>query len=225
MRRFSASLGSVSALCALLALASACSTAPKREIIDLKVAPSTDLAEGRAVVIGEVRDRREFLASEPLGDGASPQQLVAGGADDPAIVARAVAQIRDARKRPRIDVLLPEGGSVSELVRAALANGFRLAGFRVLAADDPNAASATPISAEIERFWSWNSGSWTFTFHFEADVLVRGAVAPFDPERKVQGRATLHSAVAATPASFLNTATKGLEDFANQVADALSSAR
>jgi hypothetical protein len=209
----------------LVTLAAACSTAPKREILDLELSASAAPPEGPAILVTEIVDSREFLVSDPIGGGASPHQLAAGGAEDPAITARAIAQIRDARGRPRIDLLLPEGRSVADLTRQALANGFRSAGFRVLAPNDPEAATATPIRAEILRFWSWNTGSWTFTFHFEADIVLRGALAPFEPERKVEGRTTLHSAVGATPGAFSNTTTKGLEDFAAKLADAIAPAR
>ena len=209
-------------LLSLAVLTSACAMAPKREIVDVAVRPETSLPQGPAVVIAEVRDSRTFVASDPKAKDAAPQQLVTGGSEDPLITARAIAQIRDASARPFVDVLLPEGRTAMDLVRDALANGFRLAGIRVLAPDDPDAATAVPISAEIVRFWSWNTGSWTFTFHFEADVKVRGAFAPFDPERLVEGRTTLHSAVAAGPGSFLNTTTKGLENFTSQVADAIA---
>jgi hypothetical protein len=212
-------------LLALAWVASACSTAPRREVVDVAIAQRENLAQGPAVLIVEVKDSRKFVESASVPLDPAPQQLVAGGSEDPAITARAFGHLRDASKKPRIDVLLPEGRTVMDLTREALANGFRLAGLRVLAPGDPGAGEAIPISAEILRFWSWNTGSWTFTFHFEADVIVRGALPPFDPERRVEGRTTLHSAVGAGSGSYVNTTTKGLADFADKLADARSQAK
>ena len=81
----------------------------------------------------------------------------------------------------------------------------------MLPPDDAEAADAPRVDAEIQRFWAWNYGSWTFTF--EAAVALKGDPGPFAEGHVVGGTIDLRSAVAARPQSFVNVTTKGLDDF------------
>jgi hypothetical protein len=119
--------------------------------------------------------------------------------------------------RAVVDYLLPEGQSAASLTRDSLAQAFRGAEFVVLEPNDPGFATSIPVNAEILRFWSWMSGSWTFTFEFEAVVLITADIPPFEPGEEVRGYARLHSAVSASERSFRNTTNKGLDDFVAKV--------
>lgn len=192
--------------------------APIRVDLEIPTNPSTQ----RRVHIAEVVDQRQFTVS---GEDPVPHQLATDGLEDPAITARCIAQLRTASGRPMRDFLLPKGKSASSLTREALTRAFRESGFVVVEPGDTGFAGSTPVAAEIIRFWSWNTGSWTFTFHFESVVLITAAVAPFEQGRQVRGEVRLHSAVAASERSFRNTTTKGLNDFIENVRRELTSPR
>lgn len=210
---------------AVAAMGAGCSSAPRRYALDISIPQQSNLAQGRTVVIAEVRDSRRFADNESVAKDAASQQLAAGDADDPSVTARALGQARHPTGMLAAEYLLPAGRTVADLTRDALANGFRLAGIRVLASNDPVAPEAIPIDAEVVRFWFWNTGSWVFTIHFEADVLVRGALRPFDLERIVEGRATLQDPFAVGSSQFTNVMAKGLENLTEQVARSISAAR
>jgi hypothetical protein len=214
----------LSCLLAIVWAVSACVSAKQYEL-DIELEPIAPPRSGRTVVLAEVRDARAFIDSEQAGDDAASDQLATGGVGDPAITQRAFGQMRSAGLDPLYDLLLPPGRTVSELTREALEAGFHRAGVRVLAPGDPGAEGAAHVDAEIVRFWVWNHGSWTFTLTFDAEVALQGARAPFPfPEgRVVTGAVDLRSAVAARPQSFVNTTTKGLDDFIADLEAALRS--
>jgi hypothetical protein len=142
--------------------------------------------------------------------------LVTEGVEDPAIRARSIAQLWGGN-RAVVDFLLPEGQSAALLIRNSLAQAFRGAGFIVLESNDPRFAASIPVSAEILRFWSWMTGTWTFTFQFETVVMITADIPPFEPGEEVRGYAKLRSAVSASERSFRNTTNKGLDDFVAKV--------
>jgi len=87
-----------------------------------------------------------------------------------------------------------------------------MAGFVVVEAGE-DVPGAIPVNAEILRFWSWNTGYWTFAFHFVTDVSIQAGVPSFEKARTVSGSMLLRSAVMAGEHSFINTTTKGLDNF------------
>ncbi len=177
---------------------------------------------GPSVHIAPVEDRRTFEVS---GSDPVPHQMATQGVEDPATRARAIAQIRTAGARPYADLLLPEGQSAASLTRDALAQAFRDAKFAVLKPNDPGFASSIPVNAAVLRFWSWNTGSWTFTFQFETVVLITADIPPFEPGEEVRGYVRLHSAMGASERSFRNTTNKGLDEFVANVSARLEAGK
>ncbi len=193
---------------------------PLRRVVDVPLPSIAQPGSGPIVAIVEVVDHRSFVHESP---DPADSQLITGGEDDRALTARSFGQFTTAGGRRFCDFLLPEGRSVEGLVRASLASGLRLAGFRVVEPGE-EVPEAIPVSAEIRRLWTWNTGTWTFAFHFASEVAIRAAITPFETTSAVQGSALLHSAVAGSDHAYANTATKGLEDFVENLRRALRQA-
>lgn len=182
--------------------------APSKNVIDVRFAPAAEPENAEVKVsINEVVDRRSF---SPVSEDRTVPQLVTEGLDDPAITARSVGLFWTAGGDAFWDLLLPEDRPVTSLVTETLENAFRDAGFTVV---EPGANGAIPVTAEILRFWTWNTGSWTFQFHFATEIRIRGQVPPFETGETVNGNVMLRSAIGGSGKSYINTITKGLENF------------
>mgnify|MGYP000898460809 FL=1 len=184
---------------------------PSKVVIDVRLQPvATPSNPDIRVAIGEVVDLREFSSTV---ESRSLHQMVTEGYADPQVTGRALGLFWTAGGTPIWDFMLPEGRSVTMLVEEALKNAFREVGMEVV---EPTEAGAIPIRAEIIRFWTWNTGSWTFQFHFETDVRIQGQLPPFESGEVISGRMRLKSAMAGGPRAYTNTVTKGLGDFIEQ---------
>jgi hypothetical protein len=170
------------------------------------------------VVITEVVDARTFGPTNP--DRSQPQ-LITGGEHDPSVTARSLGQFTTAGGAPFWDFLLPANRTVADLVREALESAFHEAGIAVVHSPEDG---AIPITAEIIHFWSWNTGSWTFKFHFLADVNIMGQLSPFEAGETVQGTVMLQSAVAGSARGYVNTNTKGIQNFVENVRERIRDA-
>ncbi len=118
---------------------------------------SAEVRTNAFATIVAVRDMREF-AADPR-DPSTPSLFDATQLGDAAITARAIARRRDPNGMARGDLLLPEGKTVADLVRAVAVKALRDEGYTVVDAASPDAAAALPLSLDIEQFWQWNGPS------------------------------------------------------------------
>ena len=175
------SLVRVLALPALLALAlSAC--AAGRSVI-VVTPPAGAATDGKAFAkIMEVRDLRKFEASP--SDAGTPSLGDASEINDKSITSRAVARKRGGFGLALGDVLLPEGQTVSGLVRGAAQKAFQEKGYTVVDETSPQYATALPLSIDIVEFWSWFSpGFFTVRIDFKSTLNITGdsVVGPSAP--------------------------------------------
>jgi hypothetical protein len=94
---------------------SACAS-PKKHALDIPISGTANPTNGPAVVIEPVVDARVFVESS---DDPAQHQLATNGVGDPSVTARAFAQQRNLFSNPMLDLELPEGRSVSQLVNDA----------------------------------------------------------------------------------------------------------
>lgn len=205
-----------------LLLAVGCA-APEKYVLPIAVPSVPTPAAGPAIVLTEVVDAREFIA--PSKSKRHLHQLATEGRGDREVEARSYAQMRRPDGSVVYDFVLPPGETVASVTRQALEAGFANAGYRVVAADSPEAQGAPRVRAEIDRFWSWNGGRDRTWFSFEAEVSLTGvtlATADDTSGDTVEASVSLDTILAARPQGFTNTTTKGIEQFANRLSGALN---
>lgn len=201
--------------CVLL-MASGCAT--NRGILDVRVPDAGDPDSGPAVMIVRVTDNRSF---ELAPDSPSVPSLKGGEVDDESITSRAIARKRNGFGKALGDILLPEGRTVEDLVREALAKSLRQAGYRVVGPTPGRGGKPIPIEADIQKFWCWvTPGFWAMRMEFEAEVLIKGDVPSFRTGETVRGYIKLHTQAART-ASWMNTVNKGIENFVTETTKCL----
>jgi len=192
----------------VLFLGSGCAT--NRGILDVRVPEHHNPASGPAVRIARVTDKRVFEKSPRV---ASIPSLKGGEIEDKTITLRAIARKRNGYGKAMGDILLPEGRTVEDLVREALAKSFRDAGYRVVEDASGLNEKTVPVEADIEQFWSWvTPGFWAMSMEFEAKVNIKGDVPPFGDGETVRAYVELHTQGAGTRA-WMNTLNKGIEAF------------
>lgn len=177
------SLARTLALPTFLALAlSACALG--RSVID--VAPpsaSASALDAKAFAkIVEVRDSRKFEASP--SDAGTPSLQSASEINDKNITSRAVARKRGGFGMALGDVVLPEGQTVSGLVRGAAQKALQEKGYAVVDEGSPRYAAALPLSIDIVDFWSWFSpGFASVKIDFKGTLNMSGdsIVGPDSP--------------------------------------------
>jgi hypothetical protein len=182
------------AAAAILLAVSLAACATNRGEIDLRVAATPNPPGGPAVKITEVVDRRKFEIKP--GEPNVPS-LMNGEINDAAITRRAIARKRNAYGAALGDILLPEGRSVAQLTEEALTKALREAGYRVVAAGDPDYDKARPLQADVEQFWGWfRPGFAQITLQYEARVRLRGNWP--STAQEVRGEAKIGRGMAAT---------------------------
>ncbi len=128
--------------------------------------------QGIAIRIDRVDDARRFEPSPKTPDIPS---LPGDDVRNAALTSRAIARKRNSFGLALGDVLLPEGQSVSQLVDGAICTGFRRAGYRVLKPGAPGYEQATPVTAQINEFWSWfQPGFSSVTIWNREDITLAG---------------------------------------------------
>lgn len=203
------------ALAAVLALAGCASS---RGVLDYKPRASTNLGEGPPVRIASVSDARAF---DRRPNDPSVPSLKNGEIADRSITSRAIARKRNSYGKALGDILLPEGQTVADIVRPAVARGLREGGYRVLAEGDAGFAEATPVDVEIRKLWMWMTpGFWAAHLEFECAVALMGALPPLAGGPEVRGYVRLPTQAANTRA-WTNTLNQGLEDFNVKLVDLL----
>ena len=198
------------ALLAAGLLGAGCAT--NRGILDVRVPAVQNPESARAVAIVRVTDCRVFEAAPRI---ASVPSLKGKEIGDQAITSRAIARKRNGYGQAIGDILLPAGRTVEDVVREALTKAFREAGYHVVeaTADPQGQGQAVPIEADVRQFWAWMTpGVWAVSLQFEAQVQIKGDLAPFQAGETVRGHVELHTQAAGTRA-WQNTINKGLEAF------------
>jgi hypothetical protein len=205
-----ASLHNTRTLLVAAAVAALSGCATSRGILDYSPPESTNLGNGPAVRIASVSDARVFAVDPP--DPSIPS-LKNDEIKDPAITSRAIARKRNGYGKAIGDILLPEGRTVSDLVRASVARGLREGGYRVLAEGDEGYAEAAPIDVEIRKFWMWiTPGFLAAHLEFKNAIALKGPIPPLTENPEVGGYVRLPSQAAGTGA-WSNTLKQGLENF------------
>ena len=174
--------------------------ATNRGILDVRISAPQNPPSGRAVALVRVTDVRKFEAAPRV---ASIPSLMGREIGDKAITARAIARKRNGYGQALGDILLPPGRTVEDLVREALVQAFREAGYRVIdgVTDSTDQGSVIPLEADIKQFWAWvTPGMWAISMEFEAQVQIKGDLPPFKDGETVRGYVELHTQAAGTRA-------------------------
>lgn len=170
--------------------------ATSRGVLDLKVPDLPNPASSQTVKIMDVADKRVF---EIKPKKPSIPSLQNDEINDPKITRRAIARKRNGFGAALGDILLPEGQTVEQLTRAALVNALRDSGYRVVAAGKPGYDAATPVSAEIQKFWSWMTpGFWEIKLRYNAKIQLNGDWPLNGENRVVEGDARYSGAIASS---------------------------
>lgn len=204
------------ALPALIAVSlSAC--AAGRSVVDVALPVSTAPVSGTHFVkIVAVNDVRHFEAAP--SDAGTPSLQNSADIDNKAITARAMARKRGGFGLALGDVVLPDGKTVGDLVRAAAQKALQDKGYTVVGASAPQYAAAQPLSIDIDQLWSWFSpGFASVTIEFKSKLQLTGdaVVGP--------GGVTVTSDVAeqefaVTDGIWGELFQNGIDDLSNQIA-------
>lgn len=199
---------------------SGCSFSPRQAKITLAPLPTAtaEASDKPTIFISGAKDDRVFsLNAVPPED----QSLETVEQLDPATTATAVAQVRGTNKKVIYDVFL-EDRTVADVVSESLEESFRRAGFKVVSkpteTPDPN---AIPVEIDIKRFWGYNTGFWTFEFFFDIEITLTAQVAELGSGKSFKDTTNLSSWVAASPNSYRNTISRGMEQFVEKIAQEL----
>jgi hypothetical protein len=188
--------------------------AVNRGVLDIRVPERQNPASGTTVAITRVTDKRVFEAASA---NPSTPSVMGGQIGNPAITARAIARKRNTYGQALGDILLPEGRTVEDLIRKAMTNAFRDAGYRVLESSTASSETCIPVEAEVEQFWSWvTPGFWAIALECETKVKITGNVPPFQNGSLVRGYVQMRSQAAGS-AQWQNTINKGIEAFAEEL--------
>jgi hypothetical protein len=140
---------------------------------------------------------------------------------NPDLVARTIGRTRNAYNMKMGDVVLPEGQTVTGLVRGAVATALREKGYAVV--DEPG-PGVLPISVDIEQFWAWfEPGLWTVKLEFDSHILIYGRGFLERTPMFVQGRASATEPVATTN-SWQQLVQQGLNDLVLNIKEEIAPA-
>ncbi len=144
-----------------------------RSVVDITPPQSTATDTKAYAKIVAVTDDRLFEAAPE--DAGTPSLGDAKEITDKAITARAVARKRGGYGQAFGDVVLPEGKTVAELVRAAAQKALQDKGYAVVEEGAPQYAAAAPLTIDIVDFWSWFApGFFTVNIEFKSTLKLSG---------------------------------------------------
>jgi hypothetical protein len=170
------------------------------------------------VYLREISDSREFTIK---ADDPATQSVETVDVLTDIETGSMIGQWRAANSNVLADLLLEDSARVTALVSSAVEEGFRRAGYKVVSADSAKSENAIAVDAQVLRFWTYQTGSWTFRFTFEIEVELTGEVANLESGRRIETSTFLRSAVAGRPQSFGNTIDLGMEKFMETLASEL----
>lgn len=207
-------------LMALLATLAGC--AMSRSEVDL-AGGSTPLpvtaqpAQGTAVKIVSVDDQRVFKV-----DPKTPHEPSLKDDDiaNKSVTSRAIGRKRSGFGAALGDVLLPEGDSVSARVGAALADGFRQAGYRVLTSGDAGYDQAVPVTAIIKQYWSWEEIGLALKLNCRAEIKLDSALPALTPSQTILSQAEQDEALI-VDSDWRKINNQGLQALSKKVAEML----
>lgn len=141
------------AVCAVMQV-TGCTLIPRTANLDVPVTKSGSVAAtGPAVKIVSVTDSRKFVWPHEAGDCETPSVDGEKMLKDTATKARAFSRYQRCEAgewAQHAMVMVPEGQTVADVVKKAVATGFEEAEYRVVSASDPN---ALPVKIDIKNFW------------------------------------------------------------------------
>ena len=206
--------------CAMLALTLA-GCALGRSEVDVAVPPAPAAATRQAVTIIEIRDLRPFA----INPGRPELPSLASEAEiaDSALKARTIGRTRNAYNMRLGDVVLPEGQTVSNLVRGAVSAALRAKGYAVV--DDAAAPGVLPLSVDIEQFWAWfEPGLLMVSLEFDSRLRIYGRNIMLDRTPLfVRGRASADGS-AATRRAWQRLVQQGLDNLVLKIEDSIAPA-
>ncbi len=182
--------------------------AVNRSVVDVSVLPAHATEAKQVVTIIEIRDLRQFTANPR--DPAMPSLASETDAHDPAVTARSVGRKRTSYGMHAGDLLLPQGKTVTDLVRNAATTALREKGYVVV--DDPSLPGVVPLSIDIEQFWAWfTPGLLRVTVEFDSRLRIYGGDMIESTPTVVRGRAQVADVVA-SDATWARAIQRGLDD-------------
>jgi hypothetical protein len=200
---------------ALGLLLSACALG--RSVIDVQAPVSTAPVSGTHFVkIAAVNDLRHFEATP--SDAGTPSLENAADITNPSTTTHALARKRGSYGMALGDIVLPDNKTVADLVRGAAQKALQDKGYTVVDAASPQAATAAPLSIDINELWSWFApgfASVTITFRSKLQLTGDDIVG--------SGGATVTNQVIEEPAfvpdsTWADLFAKGFTDLSNQIA-------
>jgi len=210
---------SVRGLCVLaisLFLVAGCATS--RSIVDIKVAPGPDPANGKPVKIMHVTDGRIFEATPRT---QSIPSLNEEEIKDVGITSRAIGRKRNTYGKALGDFLLPEQRTVQDLIREAMTKALREKGYSVVEQNSAAYEGALPLEADITQLWAYMTpGFWSLTLESEIKVTVKGEIFPVTREEKIRGYGRM-SAQAAFESNYVEVVRAAIEDFVKNLKEKL----
>lgn len=189
-----------------------------RSVVSIPVNKVENPAQGVTVVIADVTDNRQFVATpaEP-----STPSLKDGAITDKAITSRAFARKRNTYGMYMGDILLPEGESVSTLVKQGLTNALRSKGYRVQEAGPNAPADALTLKVDIKRYWCWmEPGMWYLTSNFQGELEMKGPIFKSGDKETVEAKTDKGHQII-TDNDWMLTAQGGLEALMVKVTEKL----
>lgn len=124
-----------------------------RSVVDVPVPQASQNGSGQKVAI-EALDERSFEIKPRSAD--IPSLKNDEDISVPAITQRALGRKRNSYGMAMGDVLLPDGRTVAQLVANSIADGYRKAGYQVVAKADAG-SDTQAVKVHIVEFWSWFS--------------------------------------------------------------------
>ena len=206
-------------LAACLLIATGCATT--RGVIDIPPKAASNPSSGPAVRIDRVTDRRVFEINPRQAN--IPSLMNDSEIKDPNITARAIARKRGGFGKALGDILLPEGRTVTQVVEEALTRSLQETGYRVVGNQDPEAATAIPIEADIEQFWAYfRPGFAEVAVEFESSVRLTSPLPALQAGGPIKGISRV-TGMAATSSTWQEAVAKGVDDLSRNARDRLKS--
>jgi hypothetical protein len=198
-------------------LASGCATS--RGTLDVSQTAVENPGTGVAVAIVRVSDKRSFELDPRQADIPS---LKNGEIHNEAITSRAIARKRNGFGKAMGDILLPEGETVTELVKTTVTNALRKSGYRVIDSADPEFTHAVPIEVDINEFWAWmQPGFWQLTLHHRASIALLGPLDTLTGSDDVRSEVT-EGFQTASGGNWMKTIDAGLAQLSSNIGNAVA---
>ncbi len=210
-------LGLATAVIATLATASPVA-ADSATTISLQVKHPVVTAKAKtAVVIDEVIDRRQFIASVSNSGNATQ---ATPSPDDQRYNNHLVGQL-PADRRGATFLVVDDSQTAASLVGDAVGEAMRRAGYRVVGKGHRDAANAARVRVEFERFWIWSDPNpeikKSHYFNAEIQATIQSDVPPFAVATRVGGDIRARGKRPEKDVSWIRTGNRGIEDFVKTV--------